>query len=129
MTKVAVYGSLRSGMGNHRLLAHIADFAEGETVSEFKMYSLGGFPAIVAQRGSKIKVEVYEVDDDTFARLDMLEGYPSFYNRQQVDILLEDGTIDNAWIYFIEDDSHYVSHEVVEDGDWVNYRMSMYSTY
>lgn len=65
---VAVYGSLRQGLGNHRLLMHVPKFKQGWTMTDFTMYSLGGFPAIVPDKAGKpVVVEVYEVDDATFA--------------------------------------------------------------
>jgi len=107
-TLVAVYGSLKEGYGNHRLLLSSDKMGE-DWVEGWQMYSLGGFPAIV-KGNSKVKVEIYSVDEETFSRLDRLEGYPSFYDREQVKTVQGD-----AWIYF----HHYKPNApVVEDGDW-----------
>lgn len=108
MNKVAVYGSLKEGFGNHRLLTTSEKVGE-DWVDGWTMYSLGGFPAIVEGDGS-IKVEIYEVDDETFSRLDRLEGYPSFYDRKKVET--SEGA---AWIYY-----HHTppAREIVESGEW-----------
>lgn len=85
--KVAVYGSLKSGHGNHGLLKgsiHVGN----KVVEGFDMFGLGSFPGIKPKEGGKIFVEVYEVDDTTLERLDWLEGYSpdetriSLYDRQ-----------------------------------------------
>ena len=121
MNKVAVYGSLRKGFGNHVLLEHVESHKKGKTVDvPFTMYHLGGFPAIVQDAdGGAVVVEVYDVDDATFARLDRLEGYPSFYDRMEVDVDLEDGSTDTAWIYFHTDTPTYHSG-TVHNNDWLN---------
>lgn len=114
MTKVAVYGSLRKGLGNHRLLEH-ATFIGKDQIPNFEMYSLGAFPFIrPSETTNLITIEVYEVDSDQFARLDMLEGYPSFYDRKLVNT--EYG---EAWIYFIDQSPR--DHDHVVEGDWVEY--------
>lgn len=114
---VAVYGSLRKGKGNHRILDNDRTEYLGTTrVSGFDMYSMGSFP-FITDGGGEITVEVYRVTDGTTAfRLDALEGYPSFYDRKQVQT--EYGL---AWIYFIND--YDVSRfQPVPDGDWVTFR-------
>lgn len=86
--KVAVYGTLRRGFGNNRLL-HDSDYLGTEELTGFEMYSLGAFPAVKAGNG-KIEVEVYEIQDRTLQALDILEGYNgryspfNMYNRDKV---------------------------------------------
>lgn len=113
---VAVYGSLRRGMGNHRLLER-AQYEGTCFVSGFEMYSLGGFPFIRPDndKDKKVFAELYKVSDNEFARLDMLEGYPHFYNRKQIQT--PDGA---AWIYFIDQVGD--PSMIVEDGDWVRFK-------
>lgn len=130
MTKVAVYGSLRDGMGNNRLLDGSVMLSRTRTKRPYKMYSLGGFPrvALNSEPVCPIVIEVYEVDDKTLDRLNSLEGYrgedgDNFYNRSEIET--EDGQV--ALIYHIEDGGEYGgnrSQEVVENGDWVDYVFS-----
>lgn len=122
---VAVYGSLRSGLGNHRLLT-TAERHEDGVIAEGKyhMLSLGGFPGLVQDKDntSDIVVEVYTVESDARkSSLDSLEGYPSFYNREQV--TLKDGRL--CWVYFLNDPSYYYDRPVVDDGDWKRYLTSL----
>lgn len=114
--KVLVYGSLRKGFGNHYLLENSRFLGEVKTGPHYTMYSFGGFPALSLNGDTTIVGEVYEVDEETMARLDRLEGYPNFYDR--VLIPTEYG---EAWMYFIHD----IDREalpVVESGDWKEYR-------
>ncbi|MCS5736871.1 gamma-glutamylcyclotransferase family protein, partial [Herbiconiux daphne] len=48
---------------------------------------------------------------------DALEGYPSFYNRTQIPVVLDDGRELDAWIYHIDEEQK----EGVAHGDWVKY--------
>lgn len=113
---VAVYGSLRQGMGNHRLLQDgEAAFLGTERVSGFQMYSMGGFPFITPAEG-EIRIELYKVDRDTMLRLDRLEGYPSFYDRKLIQT-----SKGQAWIYFIVG-KNLSNYEPVASGDWVLFR-------
>jgi gamma-glutamylcyclotransferase (GGCT)/AIG2-like uncharacterized protein YtfP len=111
MTKVFVYGSLRKGLANHALLADSRQLGQFRFELSFKMYSLGGFPALVQDESSRpITGEVYEIDQPTFLRLDRLEGYPHFYDR-----LLIDTPAGEAWVYFLNDRSY---QQEVTSGDW-----------
>jgi len=115
---VAVYGTLRKGFGNHRLLEHCNKIKTGITDEKFTMYSFGGFPAISPTnvKDTNITVELYEVVDERTSRnLDSLEGYPEWYDKTEV-------TVDNtkAMIYFMPKDK-IGNKKIVENGDWVDY--------
>ena len=72
---LAVYGTLKQGFGNNRLLQTSKLLGE-QNISGFKMYSLGGYPAINIAEDSDIKIEVYEINDPTVLnRVYSLEGY------------------------------------------------------
>ena len=113
-TTVAVYGSLKKGFGNHRLLAHIEANTK-DVVQGFDMYSLGGFPGIKKGEGS-IAVELYEVDDTTLSRLDSLEGYRkgadnTFYDR--LTVTTDSGAETLIYVYMGQvDESRKVEGEV-----------------
>lgn len=111
---VAVYGSLRKGLGNHRVISQDSthELLSTERIGGWEMYSYGGFPYI-SQGEGEITIEVYKVDDKTLVPLDRLEGYPSFYNRMQVET--SQGL---AWIYYINQGSN---NRPVLSGDWVRH--------
>jgi gamma-glutamylcyclotransferase (GGCT)/AIG2-like uncharacterized protein YtfP len=118
--RVAVYGSLRKGQSNHRLLAN-SEFLGQTTlpaVNSFRMVCLGAFPGLVhdEKAATPIVVEVYQVSSETFQRLDALEGYPGFYDRKKVPTRFK-----NAWIYFLPGSKGYDGHTPVPEGDWVDF--------
>ncbi len=117
---VAVYGTLRSGFYNHRVM----EAAKGEllgtakTVNNYNMYNLGSFPSVSltdTDNETPVVVEVYEVEMEGVENtLDRLEGYPHFYNRTKVDVEFEDGSVANAWIYHIDSPKP----NLIESGNW-----------
>lgn len=121
---VAVYGSLRQGLHNHRLLQAIdvEYLGKGLTNNTALLYNLGAFPAITQptlNRGAeKIVVEVYAVGEQTFKSLDRLEGYPDFYDREQVGVTLDNGDTHEAWVYFL----HNERGVVIAANDWKAYK-------
>lgn len=102
---IFVYGTLKRGWGNNVIIRDQRFLGEAFTlVPNFRMYSLGGYPGVVAG-DRQIKGEVWEVDDNAFNRCDRLEGNPEFYKREKVEVLVVvgDETIYmEAWIYIYQ---------------------------
>jgi gamma-glutamylaminecyclotransferase len=115
--KVFVYGTLRQGEGNHRLLARARCVGQARTRPEFSFHSLGGFTGMIAGGQQEVLGEVYEVDQYTLDRLDRLEGHPRFYRRTA--ITLADGTQVDTYLL---PRAHYGGHPVIASGDWRTYR-------
>ena len=113
---VAVYGTLRKGMGNHCLLSRAEFLGSQRTDPIWEMYA-SGCPVIVKGKSS-ILIEVYKVSKNNLNSLDRLEGYPDFYNRKIVKTNWGD-----AWIYFMEKLSLWPNMHKVEHGDYVKFRM------
>lgn len=85
--RVFVYGTLLAGEANHHVLGGAACLAETATLPHFALMNLGAYPALVDAaegRGVPVHGEVYEVDDETLARLDVLEDYPKLYDRRVI---------------------------------------------
>ena len=111
---IAVYGSLLKGLGNHPLLETSELVGDEVLPLNYDMLDLGGFPGLTPkEEESDIFIEVYKVDDDTFKRLDRLEGYPHFYNRKLVET-----SFGEAWIYYLSSPREYTGINVVESGNW-----------
>lgn len=111
--RVLVYGSLKQGFGNHRLLEHVPCLDNNVTFTG-TMKSLGGYPCVTQHGSTVITGELYEVDDATLQRLDQLEGHPHYYERKIVET-----SAGPAWIYLIDDPSVYEgSTRLVHDGCW-----------
>jgi gamma-glutamylaminecyclotransferase len=118
---VFVYGSLKRGFHNHSVLDGAKFAGEATLNPKYTMYSLGGYPAIVpdGKHPSQIIGELYEVDNAGLARLDMLEGYPSYYNRRKEIVNTERGG-EIAWVYYIEPANNNGNNDVVKSGLWKN---------
>lgn len=119
---VAVYGSLRSGMENegvnHR--AGAVSLGEGFTKNKYLLsqYGRAYFPVVsLTEEKTPLRIEVWKTNESGLTRhYDALEGYPSFYNRTQIPVVLDTGEEINAWIYHIDDKRQHGVE--VESGDW-----------
>jgi len=102
MHKVFVYGSLKNGYGNNRLLQSSEYCGQDITSSaDFKMISLCSFPGVIhSENGFHISGELYRVNDKTLQSLDRLEGNGSFYKRELVKLK---GFDEDAWMYVLMD--------------------------
>lgn len=106
--KVFVYGTLKSGYGNNRLLEGASLLGEGQ-LPDHKCYyygSVGSFPFVVKSKGTMVAGEVYEVDAATLRSLDSLEGYREgepvrFYDRQASTIIMNDQTEISDVLYYL----------------------------
>lgn len=110
-----VYGTLKRGRGNHRLLGNAKFIGEGETVEKYKMYDIG-VPIVV--KGSphvRIKGELYMVDEKILKQCDSLEGHPDMYKREKIKVEVK-GRQYWAWMYFWV--KPVTSKVVIEDGEW-----------
>jgi gamma-glutamylaminecyclotransferase len=110
---VFVYGTLRQDEVNHHLLAHARFVAEAHTEPCFDLFDLGAFPAMSAGGETAVLGEVYAIDEATLARLDRLEGHPSFYQRTQ--IRLEGGQEVETYLM---DRARMRGRAPIASGDW-----------
>lgn len=120
---IATYGSLRRGMQNFRVNQSGGGVfvGLGETVDHFDLYRYGSsyFPSVSLQHSESeapVVVDVFEApfDGGLTGSYDMLEGYPSFYNRSIIRVVLDNGDELDAWIYHIDQKQP----TRVESGDW-----------
>lgn len=74
--KIAVYGTLKEGYGNHHYIAGAKYLGDCVTEPEYNMHSMGGFPGVTKGGTTPITIEVYEVEDEEMLRdIYSLEGY------------------------------------------------------
>ena len=116
MTRVFVYGSLLRGLSNHRLLEHARFVGAARTQVRFTMYDLGAFPAIASDGHTAIVGEVYAVDGRTLERLDRLEGHPTHYRREPIE--LDGGELAHIYVYV----ASLAGTQIVASGDWRGHR-------
>lgn len=76
MTRVFVYGTLKTGGENHRYLAGQRLLGAASTTEGYTLFSLGDYPGMVRSGGPGRQVlgELWEVDDACLRALDELEG-------------------------------------------------------
>ncbi len=119
MVKLFVYGTLRKGHRNHRVLGSDAKFIDVATVYDMTMHKGPGFPYAVFKDGSKIYGEVYELPD--LVACDRLEGYPHHYLRTQVLCHYDDGGKDGeyAWVYYAGPDVNLNWYPETTE-EWIN---------
>lgn len=115
---VFVYGTLLSGEINNRLL-ETSEKLGSDVISGYVMLNLGMFPALIPEDNASTPItgEVWKVSTATFQRLDVLEGYPHFYNREQVDTFAG-----KAWVYYMHERSAGMRGEIISHGNWKMFR-------
>ncbi|HOO33328.1 MAG TPA: gamma-glutamylcyclotransferase [Thermotogota bacterium] len=123
---IAVYGTLKKGFHNHRLLKEARFVGKGKTKGKYLLTTIAGnliepdkkgvepfqkfekkdleetpFPYVFENREQyPIEVELYEVTEKQLKACDRLESVPYFYYRKTVEILLADEIV-RAEMYFI----------------------------
>lgn len=90
MNLIFVYGTLKRGCSNHAFLAGQAFLGEARTVPGFRLFDLDGFPGMVPRADDRdgVSGEIWSVDPECLARLDILEGTAEgLYRRKPVPLL------------------------------------------
>jgi gamma-glutamylaminecyclotransferase len=103
--KVAVYGTLKRGFGNHHFLRD-AKFIENDWVMIDAVASCG-FPMARISEDSKnfLQCEVYSISDEILLNLDQLEGEGFLYKR----VKTKTRKGNNVWVYHILQSIHSMS--------------------
>ena len=110
---VFVYGTLRQGGRYHHLLEQATFLGAAKTSPRYVLVDVGSYPAMLKNGTQAIHGEVYRVHEHTLKELDILEGVPELYTREQIH--LSDGTV--AWVYFMPP---HLGQDlpVIESGDY-----------
>ncbi len=101
---VFVYGTLKKGHSLHGWLRDTPFISEGFTskVSLYLPNKLFPYPFCLEEQDSNgVYGEVYKVDDKELAMLDMVEGYPSMYDRKEFSVTLLGGEKCECYIYVL----------------------------
>ncbi|XP_050296741.1 putative gamma-glutamylcyclotransferase CG2811 isoform X2 [Anthonomus grandis grandis] len=110
--KVFVYGTLKKGEPNHQWFtktagAHHKFLYNAQTIEQFPLIIATQFniPFLLHApgKGHHVQGEVYEVDNQVLADLDILEDHPRFYIREEYEVLnLGNNVTDKVWIYMMK---------------------------
>jgi len=99
---IAVYGTLKKGYNNYWNYLSGASYFVGSGKTEDK-YPLvvNGLPYLINNKGvgHNVDVDVFRVTDRVLKDLDVLEGHPKWYRREQINIDVKGRKV-LCWIYF-----------------------------
>ncbi len=92
-----VYGTLMNGMNHHSKIKHLQFVGKGETQDDFYMASLtcDSYPIITTEKidsfqtPTKIKGEIYQIDEETLKKIDNFESHPNYYTRHLINVVME----------------------------------------
>lgn len=110
---VFVYGTLQSRAQTIRSLRESQDeefVGLTETADHYQMYDLGHFPGVTLcdqSQGHPVSGELWRVTDVVMQELDVIEGYPDFYDK-----MLIETTLGQAWMYYLPKPCRYESREI-----------------
>lgn len=76
MKLIAVYGTLREGCGNHRVMGDSQLLGVTKTPANFTLFDNGGFPFVHPSGNTAVTIEIYNVtNENTLRGIYGLEGY------------------------------------------------------
>lgn len=124
---VAVYGSLRQGLHNHRLLESSNYLGDFNTEPIYSLYSLGSYPGLKENGNTSVVMEVYEVTEAVARNVDNLEGYTPGGNNTFYDKISIETPWGTASVYTYVNELPQSS--LVESGDWKEFKKNALSFY
>ncbi len=99
MYNVFVYGSLKQGFHNHKILQAQEFIGRFRTAqASYHMQHLGVYPGVTHQGNSYIQGELYKVNDECLVLLDELEENGKVYQRELIEIA---DYPERCWMYFL----------------------------
>jgi gamma-glutamylcyclotransferase (GGCT)/AIG2-like uncharacterized protein YtfP len=85
--KLFVYGTLMRSHRNNLLLTNSKFLGNALTEVGYEL-AVSGIPYLI-KGGEQVVGEVYEVADDDLEFIDMLEGHPNCYTRENINVILD----------------------------------------
>lgn len=89
MQRVFVYGSLKRGFRHHDQMGGARFLRAARTAPRYTLVVAGDYPALVDDGTTAVGGELFEVDDEHLAALDVFEDVPELYVRETIE--LDDG--------------------------------------
>ena len=101
--RLFLYGTLKRGLSNHGYMTGQRFLGEARTAPLYRMVNCGGYPGlfVVERNGVSVRGEVWEVDDECRAELDVLEDVAhGLYALERVRLLAPfDGEEVRTYVY------------------------------
>ena len=117
---VFVYGSLKEGFPLHNIIQGSEFIGYYKTRPDFKLVSLGPFPALleVDAGGVEVSGEVYRLDEELINYLDVVEGVRrGLYIRKPIDVHDQLGSEIVTWAYVAGNAGRFAYQEI-PSGVW-----------
>lgn len=116
MINLFVYGSLKRGYPNHMILKSCAKNIQNGIISG-TLYDIKlGFPAVQLKGNYKIKGQLAQIPSEYLSYFDYFEGVPRFYQREKVQVVLQNGKTTTAFIYTMKILPH--GSTIIKTGQW-----------
>jgi len=114
--RVLVYGTLKRGGALSPNMSAGTYLGEYSTEPEFTLVNLGWFPGLIHRGSTSVQGEVYEMPDSSLSLLDRIEGYPSLYDREEIET-----PYGRAWVYVYNSGHRELdTFNVIDNGVWEN---------
>jgi gamma-glutamylaminecyclotransferase len=99
MTRLFLYGTLKRGGRNHRLMAGQCYVGPAVTATRYRLFDLGPFPGLIEQAGGRsVRGELWDVTPKCLAALDEFEGVEvGLFRRAEIE--LADGTRVQGYLF------------------------------
>lgn len=115
-SKLVVYGTLMQGQANNHYLSS-AQLLGSDILGNIVLYDLGPYPAARFEISKGIDVEVYEIDPETLASLDVLEEVSENHLESGLYVRRVCGTAYGlAWIYLYN--REVTGYKSISEGRW-----------
>jgi gamma-glutamylaminecyclotransferase len=113
-----VYGSLKKGFDNNRILNKAIYISKAQTVRKFAMYRSeeGDYPYLVKNKSLYvISGEIYKIKrKDLMKKIDLFEGSPDYYLRESINVKTRSGN-KRAFAYFYIDKNSHKNKEPIKE--------------
>lgn len=113
-----VYGSLKKGFDNNRILNKAIYISKAQTVRKFAMYRSeeGDYPYLVKNKSLYvISGEIYKIKrKDLMQKIDLFEGSPDYYLRESINVKTRSGN-KRAFAYFYIDKNSHKNKEPIKE--------------
>ncbi len=120
---IITYGSLRKGGSNYEYCLKEKSFKclwEGK-IKGFDLYDLGSYPVVIKGNG-EVVVEVFEVSEDLFNRIERMEKSAGYKQKEIVANKIK-GTI-----WFFDDERlkrYHTNAKKIEHGDYIKFTLEL----